>query len=78
MALTKLTLTVDEDVVRKAREYTQRRHTSISRLVNAFLDGLDEPDVSAYPPVIQRLIGILPANADESDYHRYLEEKYGP
>ncbi|MFL5539089.1 MAG: DUF6364 family protein [Longimicrobiaceae bacterium] len=77
MALTKLTLTVDEDVVRKAREYTQRHQTSISRLVTAFLNGLGEPESEEYPPVIRRLMGILPPSADEADYHRFLEEKYG-
>jgi hypothetical protein len=77
MALTKLTLTVDEDVVRKAREYTQRHQTSISRLVTAFLNGLGEPEPEEYPPVIRRLMGALPRTADEADYRRHLEEKYG-
>jgi len=81
MALTKLTLTVDEDVVRKAREYTAQHNTSISRLVNRFLEGLAESNEPAetneYPAVLQRLIGILPETADESEYDQFLEEKYG-
>lgn len=80
MALTKLTLTIDEDVVRKAREYTARHNTSISGLVNRFLEGLSEsnepPEAEDYPPVLRRLVGILPETADESEYHEYLEEKY--
>jgi uncharacterized protein DUF6364 len=77
MALTKLTLTVDEEAVRRAREYTARHNTSISRLVNRFLEGLAESEEEEYPPVLKRLIGILPESADETEYHDYIEEKYG-
>jgi hypothetical protein len=77
MALTKLTLTVEEEAVKKAREYTARHNTSISQLVNRFLEGLAEPDEEDYPPVLRRLIGILPESADESEYGSYIEEKYG-
>jgi hypothetical protein len=77
MAHTRLTLSVDEDVARRAREYAASRQTSISRLVNAFLAGLGDAEPSACPPVIRRLMGILPDSADESGYRDHLEEKYG-
>ena len=76
MALTKLTLTVDEDVIRRAREYSEARHTSISRLVNRFLAGLTTPEPTDLHPVVQRLVGLLPPDTDEAEYYRHLEEKY--
>lgn len=74
--MTRLTLSVDEDVVRRAREYARRHRTSVSHVVNAFLGGLAESDAAADPLVIRRLMGILPESADESDYTAFLEEKY--
>ena len=35
--LTKLTLTVDQDIVVQAKKYPQERHRSISRLVEEYL-----------------------------------------
>ena len=76
MALTKLTLTVDEDVIRRAREYSEAHQTSISRLVNNFLAGLAVPEQEDLHPVVKRLVGLLPPETDEADYYRHLEEKY--
>jgi hypothetical protein len=76
MALTKLTLSVDEELVRKARDYSQRHETSISQLVSRFLERLPGPD-QEYTPIVQRLRGILSPDVDVSDYHRHLEEKHG-
>jgi hypothetical protein len=76
MALTKLTLSVDDELIQKAREYTRRHNTSISQLVSGFLERLPEGEVE-YSPAVRRLRGLLPPDADEADYYRYLEEKYG-
>jgi hypothetical protein len=75
MALTKLTLSVDEELIRKAREYTRRYDTSISQLVSGFLERLPDPD-QEFSPTVRRLYGILPPDADIEDYRRHLEEKY--
>jgi len=76
MALTRLTLTVDEDVIRRVRAYCKAHNTSISRLVNGFLAGLAAPGQQDLHPIVKRLVGILPEDTDESDYHRHLEDKY--
>ena len=75
MALTKLTLSVDEELIRKAREYSRRYETSISQLVSNFLERLPEPG-QEFSPTVRRLYGILPSDVDEADYRRHLEEKY--
>jgi hypothetical protein len=76
MSLTKLTLSVDEALVEKAREYSRRRGTSISQMVSRFLAALPEGGEEEYTPTVRRLLGILPPEADLAEYHRHLEEKY--
>jgi hypothetical protein len=75
--MAKLTLSVDERVVKRAKRYAQVRGTSVSGLVEQLLDlaasGSDHPDVT--PPVLGRLRGSL-KGVDVPDYHRYLEKKY--
>jgi hypothetical protein len=75
--MAKLTLSVDERVIERAKKYAQARGTSVSGLVEQMLDlaasGSDHPD--ATPPVLGRLRGSL-KGVDRRDYHRYLERKY--
>lgn len=75
--MAKLTLSVDERVIERAKKYASTRGTSVSGLVERLLDlaasGSDQPDVA--PPVLSRLRGSL-KGVDHRDYHRYLERKY--
>jgi len=72
----KLTLSVDEDVIRKAKRYSKRHDTSISRLVTEFLSSLsDEEGFEA--PVVSRLRGVLPSEVSVEEYRDHLAEKYG-
>lgn len=75
MNLKKLTLSVDERTIEKARRYSRANQTSISRLVTRFLDGLPDQE-KRLNPTIERLMGILPPDVDISDYRHYIEEKY--
>ena len=76
----KLTLSVDEAVVARAKRYATRRGTSVSRLVEQYLHLLSRarpnPDEQS-PPVLTRLRGVLKgASGGAADYRRYLERKY--
>jgi hypothetical protein len=75
--MAKLTLSVDERVIARAKQYARSRGTSVSGLVEQLLDlaaaGRDAPAVT--PPVLGRLRGSL-KRADANDYRRYLERKY--
>jgi hypothetical protein len=75
--MAKLTLSVDERVIARAKHYARKRGTSVSGLVEQLLDltasGLDHREVT--PPVLSRLRGSL-KGIDVRDYHRYLERKY--
>jgi hypothetical protein len=75
--MAKLTLSVDERVVERAKQYARKRGTSVSGLVEQLLDlaasGRDHPDLT--PPILSRLRGSM-KGVDVRDYRRYLERKY--
>ena len=71
----KLTLSVEEAAIRRARRYSKRHGTSVSELVSRFLHGLDETSKSS-TPIVSRLRGILPPKASVEDYRRYLRDKH--
>ena len=75
MGRKKLTLSVDEAAIRKARRYSSQRGTSISELVTRFLSSLDE-DKAVETPLVSRLRGLLPPDATIEDYRRYLAKKH--
>jgi hypothetical protein len=73
----KLTLSVDEKIIERARRYSQRHNTSISQLVSSYLAHLAESGPHGpYPPTVQRLIGVLPSDVSVEDYHEHLERKH--
>ena len=75
--MAKLTLSVDERVVERAKQYARKRGTSVSGLVEQLLDlaASGPGHREATPPVLSRLRGSL-KRVDAGDYHRYLERKY--
>jgi hypothetical protein len=77
--MTKLTLSVDQGVVERAKRYAARSGTSVSRLVERYLDLVArpaQPDVDP-SPVLKRLRSELKrASVDVGDYRRYLDRKY--
>ena len=75
MARKKLTLSVDEEAIRRARWFSRKHDTSISHLVSEFLRSLGGPNVPD-TPIVSRLVGILPPETRLEDYHRHLVEKY--
>ena len=75
MSKTKLTLSVDSAVIERARRFSQRNDTSISKLVSTFLASLeDEEGVST--PVVSRLRGALPSSVSREQYRTHLEAKH--
>ncbi len=77
---TKLTLRMDEDLIRRAKAYADRSGKSVSGLVADFFTVLthDPPPEPFISPRVRRLLGALEgAGVDEEDYKRHLLEKYG-
>ncbi len=75
---TKLTLRMDEEVVRQAKKLASRRGKSVSRMFSEFVSFLGEkPTRRDLPPVTESLRGILKENpVSGDDYKKHLREKY--
>lgn len=76
MARKKLTLSVEEQVIERAKRFAERNGTSVSELVTRFLGSLNE-EADSETPVVGRLRGVLKRPASLEDYQRHLDRKYG-
>lgn len=78
---TRLTLRLDEDLIRNARRHSAASGKSLSRLVADFftvLGSAEEIPGTEITPRVRSLIGSLRRDsATEADYRRHLEEKHG-
>lgn len=73
--MSKLTLSVDEEVVAGAKRFAAAQGTSVSRLVERYLTLLSRPEEPPPAPVLQELRGLLKEGSRE-DYRRHLVRKY--
>jgi len=73
----KLTLSVDEKVVGRAKRYAARDGTSVSRMVERYLDLVVAPARLAEedPPVLRMLRGAAKGISHE-EYGSHLQRKY--
>jgi hypothetical protein len=77
---TKLTLRIDDALVRKAKSVAKMRGKSVSLMMSEYIDsfGRDLLVEHDLPPVTSSLLGILKdKSASEDDYKKHLLEKYG-
>ena len=84
MATTRLTLSMDEDVVARARMLAAVRNTSISRLFVSFVCLMEQAEnaETRLPPLTKRALGLakstIPADWDYREVlSNALVEKYG-
>jgi hypothetical protein len=78
---TKLTLKLNEDIIAKAKEYAKSRKTSLSDLIENYLQKItsDKNSNRTITPLVKSLSGVisLPKDAnDKEDYTDYLINKY--
>lgn len=77
---TKLTLRVEEVLVRKAKRIAKKRGTSVSRIFGQFIsEQTDELPTDDFPPITASMVGAIRREGnkvEESDYRRHLERKY--
>jgi hypothetical protein len=79
---TKLTLKLDESIINQAKKYALKRQKSLSRLVEDYFRGLSNDDnleETTINPIVKELSGIIDEKdikGWESDYAKYLEQKY--
>jgi hypothetical protein len=77
---TKLTLRLDDRLIRKAKRFSRKTGKSVSKIVADYFEKLDAPspdEMEGITPKVASLKGILKGTgAHEEEYHRYLEEKH--
>lgn len=76
--MSKLTLSVDERVIARAKLYAKQRGISISEMVEAYLSavsGSAPPAPDEGTPILQSVRGIL-KHANPQDYKKHLSAKY--
>jgi hypothetical protein len=77
---TKLTLRLEEELIRKAKRFSKKTGKSVSRIVADYFEKLEAPsseEGEAITPKVAALRGILKrTDVGEEDYYRYLEEKH--
>ena len=71
----KLTLSVDEKIAGRAKRYAARKGTSVSDLVERFLDVLVRPVKGDDFPELKRLRGCL-KGSNPGAYRQHLMRKY--
>ncbi len=76
MPKTKLTLSVDPEVVARAKRFSERNETTVSQLVEQFLASLED-SVEAATPISERLRGLLPSTVFRDEHRAHLDEKHG-
>lgn len=76
----KLTLRVEEALIRKAKQLARKRGTSVSRIFGDFISTQsDELPSDELPPITASMIGAIRKEGtgiEENDYRKHLEDKY--
>lgn len=77
---TKLTLRLDNQLIKKAKIFAEQRDLSLSQVVAHYFSLLNQPTPKAGDailPLTRSLRGILKdGDISENDYHNHLEDKY--
>jgi hypothetical protein len=75
--MAKLTLSVDDRVVSRAKQYAKRRGVSVSEMVETYLNAVIEPHSpgAGATPILRSVRGVL-RSADIGEYRKHLAVKY--
>ena len=76
----KLTLRLDDELIRQAKAFAKKRGKSVSQIVAGYftmMEDLEKKEPVELTPIVRSLKGALRgAKIGVKDYHRYLEGKY--
>ncbi|MFN5182670.1 MAG: DUF6364 family protein [Bacteroidota bacterium] len=78
---TKLTLRLDEEIIEKAKAYAKSKKTSLSGLIENYLQKItsDKKSKKSITPLVKSLSGVINLPKDynnKKDYSDYLVKKY--
>lgn len=71
----KLTVTIDRDLIPRAKRYARRRGVSLSSLIEAALEDLTGPDDAV--SFVDRWRGSMSLSDRDDERYRALVDKYG-
>jgi hypothetical protein len=74
--ITKLTLTIEQEVIKTAKTYAQKKGRSLSELIENYLKALSSKDKNSddLSPRVKRLMGSVKLDND-FNYKKSLEEQ---
>lgn len=64
------------ELVENIKEFARQHDTTLTRLIEAYLQRIPSQSLPENAPIIRRLCGILSASVSVEDYKQHLEEKY--
>jgi len=73
--MSKLTLSVDDRVIARAKRYARERGTSVSEMVEAYLAAVSAPQSLSDTPLLRSIRGCLKKGSIE-DYRKHLIARY--
>ena len=76
---TKLTLNLEDEIVKEAKSYAKKNNVSLSKLIENYLNSLTKSPAESkrISPLVESLTGVIPNETDErKDYRDFLTEKY--
>jgi hypothetical protein len=78
---TKLTIKLDDDVITRAKTYAKHRKTSLSKMIESYLDSVTKPETKGIEitPLVKSLSGMITLTNDydyKKDRTDYLVKKY--
>ncbi|MEQ9297644.1 MAG: DUF6364 family protein [Cyclobacteriaceae bacterium] len=77
---TKLTLSLNKEVIQNAQEYAKANNTSLSNLIESYLSVLVEKrtEKPAVTPLVKSLIGVIELKSEDprKAYRDRIAEKY--
>lgn len=75
---TKLTLRLKKKTIERGKNFARKRRTSLSKMIENYLDKLTGNEDEEITPLVKSLSGILKGESVEykKNYADYLERKY--
>jgi hypothetical protein len=75
----KLTLSIDKQIIEKAKEFANRSNRSLSEIIETYLEKITDSELEDVDNELSKIIGVikLPENFDEKkEIRRILTEKH--
>ncbi len=77
----KLNLTIDEDVVKRTKRFAKKTNTSISKMVQEYLDKATQSTIASKKSFVEMYAGSLNGQLSDIEVKRLLDkrvkDKYG-